>query len=143
MPPPVSDHAVVLIRFSHAIAACSLTLRVIISAGRAANNECFAWRYRARYAGVMDIRTIAQRLSWIESPLETGPTHVFYDGLYLGSIATRSKIGPPYAWMADCRGIYLGEFPTRDAARHAIVAWITGLEIEQWAAQDETTKKII
>ncbi len=78
----------------------------------------------------MDIRTAAERLQFTPDDSEGAATHAFYDGLYLASI-----VGSNCVWTADCRGIDLGQFPTRAAARLAILEWVCGLDMQEWPAQ--------
>lgn len=77
----------------------------------------------------MDTRTAVERLQFTPDEAEGVPTHAFYDGLYLASI-----LGLTCAWVADCRGIDLGQFPTRAAAKLAIMQWVCGLDVIEWSA---------
>ena len=81
----------------------------------------------------MDTRTAVERLQFTPDQAEGIATHAFYDGLYLASILESSR-----AWIADCRGIDLGQFPTRVAAKAAVMAWVNGLDVEEWAAPDDS-----
>jgi hypothetical protein len=77
----------------------------------------------------MDIRTAVERLQFTPDESEGIPTHAFYDGLYLASILEFAR-----AWTADCRGIDLGQFPTRVAAKLAVTEWVSGLDVSEWPA---------
>ena len=78
----------------------------------------------------MDTRTAVERLLFTPDDSEGVATHAFYDGLYLASILGSSSV-----WIADCRGIDLGQFSTRAAARLAVLQWVGGLDVDEWPAQ--------
>jgi hypothetical protein len=79
--------------------------------------------------GRMDTRTAVERLQFTPDESEGVAMHAFYDGFYLASI-----LGSSRAWIADCRGIDLGQFPTRVAAKAAIMEWVSGLDVDEWPA---------
>ncbi|MDR3389802.1 MAG: hypothetical protein P4L92_22405 [Rudaea sp.] len=85
----------------------------------------------------MDIRTAVERLQFTPDGPEGVATHAFYDGLYLASI-----IASAHPWTADCRGIDLGRFPTRVAARAAVAAWVGGLDMDEWPVPRDTCDQL-
>jgi hypothetical protein len=78
----------------------------------------------------MDTRTAVERLQFTPDDSEGVATHAFYDGLYLASIVESNCV-----WIADCRGIDLGQFPSRAAARLAVLQWVRGLDMQEWPVQ--------